>query len=247
MSATDVVATWANLPNPSTGQCDLTVHISARAVQHFVEKHVANASEPWSQWLGEAACAALQAWRPSSAAPFNGLQVADRIKSEVELALKAPLVVDFRLQRRDMRNPPGWHRWHRRSLMVMPGGALAVIGHTAKGARLITVYFCKEAASRKPLQRWRAAAHRLVVRYVHLHPQTGFLPPAFDEVLELSKHRREKSITFLSLRNWGFRRIGDKDVWFRLSQSWPGTLTDDAHGPPRRRQRLSPARHKQCE
>jgi hypothetical protein len=224
---------WNGLTDPETHGTSSVV-ANAKAMRHILEKHVLNPAEPWRDWLGGDVLGRLMAAGTEAATAADLACLADAIRGEVERALAAPLLLSCVKRRTEGPVPGGWHR---RWLLILPGGAQAVLSRNRKGGMLLTCFFSRAAAARNRSSRWRAAAHHVVEKYVRFVPGVGFVPPAGDEVV----HNR-KNISFVSPSNWGFRNRLTREVWMTLSRTWPGDAST-TRGAPTRRTRLRPAAH----
>jgi hypothetical protein len=225
---------WDGLFDPETQKRTLSVVVSTSAMRHIVDKHVSKSTEPWRDWIGDDVFDQIMAAAEAGGAPTGLAALAELMGADLKRSLSAPLLVSCAM-RRDGDLP--WQPWHRRWLLILPGGAQAVLSRNRKGGMLLTCFFSRAAAARNRSSRWRAAAHHVVEKYVRFVPGVGFVPPAGDEVV----HNR-KNISFVSPSNWGFRNRLTREVWMTLSRTWPGDAST-TRGAPTRRTRLRPAAH----
>ena len=235
--STELLIQWTGLPDPADAQRTKALLIYRKGLEHIAQKHITNQGEPWREWLGEEACKKLVALaqEPGRALEAPCVQALNRLFDEAQAAMGAPLLLTFLLK---IELGDGSRGWVDRRLLVLPGGARMILTLQDQGFRLVTCYFTRGVAERKPASRWRTAAHQVVERYVKYDPGVGLVAPDPEKSIEFRGGRREKKITFVSPENWGFRSVSGRSIWWRLSPEWPGGATAGAMPPRRRRRKL---------
>lgn len=232
MTHDPTIAEWQGLHFPAGPAGNLAVRLGRRALQHVAEKHIADTSEPWDDWMGADLRQRLAAWGTCGGpvAEDDLREAAEKLRPLVAKSLATPLVL--MVETNNQSNAPDHVAWRIRWQLILPNGASMVVGCRAGRYRVLTCFFCWAAAGSKPASRWRAAAHRVVQTRLRLEPGVGFLPLNSREVQgEMS--RWERKIAFVSLANWGFRTLHGADVWMRLTPAWPGDVQPAAPQKPR--------------
>jgi len=186
---------------------------------HTLQKHFLDKREPWNDVFGDA-IAGLREPSPAESVVNKVLTI---LREQVEQSLRRPFVLTFEIKSRQGRT---MRYGQRRTVLVLPCGAQAVLGGGGSKCHWITCYFPRAAVVEKNVaRRWIETARKLVSQYVAFG---SFLPPDQETVFlvrSASGTEERWKVRFITPNSWAFEDLNGQMVWRGRFPSWPEAET----------------------
>jgi len=223
---------WIDLPNPVDSESPInTVTTPQHRWRHIVKRHIAESAEPWDELLPGDVLTRMEetlafACDDPQVIPLHEA-LASVLERQARQSLSRPLVVAYSVQCRP--DEPS----EERRLLVLPSGALAVLGQSKRGWSVLTAYFVKAACRAKSHRRWKECAKYLLVSYARLDVRYGVVQPDAAHQVTIRHLQKPTEIRerfrFLTEASWGFQANLRGKPWRTVLADWQET----AATPPR--------------
>ena len=215
---------WSDFPDPQPAAAEgaaAVIEVHKAEWRKVVQKHFANAKEPWGETLGQTVLNAVVA-SDAAGAVRTALEV---IRNQCAATMQRPLVILYSCLGPQISGQG--HRW----LLLLPCGALGIVWVKKSKNYLKTCYFTGAVSVKPKRKRWRHALQQQIQEYAYYDEQTGvYRYPA-------ANHRREVAVMgstcelrydihFNAADAWGFTSNTPGSEWSLPRWDWhPGKLT----------------------
>lgn len=190
--------------------------------KHIADKHVADRSEPWDDWLGQASVGKLRRVRELPTEERKELlnECTKLLEKSVIRSAARPLF----MQMNRVEHRASGRSGCRSVVFVLPEGAVCCAGVIGRVQWHVRTVFFPVRRRQVPLARvrWRETVRRMVVRYGRPGKQAGRLELPDEQYTKRLPEATVSQIRFVAAREWGFESDAPRARWRpQHLRNWP--------------------------